>query len=166
MALSKKLMAGGLAALALVATTATAFAAPAVATGNVNVRSGPGTGYARVDVLQRGQPVDVVQCRGSWCYVEKPGPDGWVSANYLSRGGRPGWSDDNWGRPPQWSPPPPPPPNWNRPPPPPPQWNPGPPPRPPHWNPPPPPRPWPGYNPGSSGSVCFNGPNGYFCVGN
>lgn len=156
MALSRKLMAAGLAAMALVATTATAFAAPAYATGNVNVRSGPGTGYARVDVLTRGQQVDVKYCRGSWCFVEKRGPDGWVSASYLSRDT--GWNndDDDWGRPPQWNPYPP------RPP----QWNPYP-PRPPHWNPPPPPRPqpWPNY-PGNSGSVCFNGPNGYFCVGN
>jgi hypothetical protein len=155
MALSKKLMAGGLAALALLATTATAFAAPAYATGNVNVRSGPGTGYSRVDVLRRGEQVDVQQCRGSWCYVEKRGPDGWVSANYLSRGG--GWNDDDdwdddWG--------------WDRPP----HWNPRP-PRPPHWNPPrpwPQPQPWPysGYPDNNSGSVCFNGPNGYFCIGN
>lgn len=157
MALSKKLMAGGLAALALLATTATAFAAPAFATGNVNVRSGPGTGYARVDTLRRGEQVDVVQCRGSWCYIEKRGPDGWVSANYLSRGGNPGWDDDDWDRPPHWNPNPPRPPHWN----------PGP-PRPPHWNPPRPPRPqpWPGYNPGNSGSVCFNGPSGYICLGN
>jgi hypothetical protein len=152
MALSKKLMAGGLAALALLATTATAFAAPAYATGNVNVRSGPGTHYSRVDTLQRGERVDVQQCRGSWCYVEKRGPDGWVSAHYLSRTG---W-DDDWDRPPHWNPAPPRPPHWNpRPP------------RPPHWNPRPPrPQPWPGYGGGSGGSVCFNGPNGYFCVGN
>lgn len=151
MALSKKLMAAGLAALALLATTATAFAAPAYATGNVNVRSGPGTGYSRIDTLRRGEQVDVVQCRGSWCFVEKRGPDGWVSANYLSRGGHPGWDDDDWG--------------WDRPP----QWNPRP-PRPPYWNPPrpwPQPQPWPGHGyPGNGGgSICFNGPNGYFCIG-
>ncbi len=154
MALSKKLMAGGLAALALLATTATAFAAPAFATGNVNVRSGPGTGYSRVDTLRRGQQVEVIECRGSWCFIEKRGPDGWVSANYLSRGGNPGWDDDDdWG--------------WDRPP----HWNPRP-PRPPHWNPPrpwPQPQPWPGHGgyPGNNGgSVCFNGPDGYFCIGN
>lgn len=153
MALSKKLIAGGLAALALLATTATAFAAPAVATGNVNVRSGPGTQYSRVDTLRRGERVEVQYCRGSWCYIEKRGPDGWVSANYLSAG-RPGggWNDDDdWG--------------WDRPP----QWNPAPPPRPPHWNPRPPrpqPQPWPTYPGNSGGSVCFNGPNGYFCIGN
>jgi len=153
MALSKKLMAGGLAALALLATTAAAFAAPAVATGNVNVRSGPGTNYSRVDTLRRGDQVEVIECRGSWCYIEKRGPDGWVSASYLSAAGRPGWdNDDDWDRPPHWNPRPP---------------------RPPHWNPnprPPRPQPWPTYPtyPGNNngGSVCFNGPNGYFCVGN
>lgn len=162
MALSKKLMAGGLAALAMLATTASAFAAPAIATGNVNVRSGPGTGYARVDTLRRGERVDVQQCRGSWCFVEKRGPDGWVSASYLSRGGNPGWdNDDDWDRPPQWNPRPPRPPHWNPGPPRPPHWNPGP-PRPPR------PQPWDGYGGGGNngGSVCFNGPNGYACIGN
>ncbi|WP_052153660.1 SH3 domain-containing protein, partial [Devosia sp. LC5] len=112
MALRNKLIAGGLAAFAVLATATAAMAAPAYATSNVNVRSGPGTGYGVVDTLRRGEQVDVQQCRGSWCYVEKRGPDGWVSANYLSAGG---W--DN---------------GWNRPPPPPPTWNPRP-PRPPHW---------------------------------
>jgi len=152
MALSKKLIAGGLAVMALLATTAAAFAAPAYATGNVNVRTGPGTSYARIDTLRRGEQVDVQYCRGSWCFVEKRGPDGWVSANYLSRSGG------------GWNPAPPPPPVWNPRPPRPPHWNPYP-PRPPHWNPRPPrPQPWPGHN--SGGSVCFNGPNGYFCIGN
>jgi hypothetical protein len=152
MALSKKLMAGGLAAMALLATTAAAFAAPAFATGNVNVRSGPGTHYGRVDTLRRGEQVEVLQCQGSWCYIEKRGPDGWVSANYLGRGGNGGWDDDdNWDRPPHWNPRPPRPPHWN------------PPPRPAPW---PQPQPWPGHGGNNGGSVCFNGPNGYFCMGN
>lgn len=156
MALSKKLMAGGLAALALLATAGSAFAAPAFATGNVNVRSGPGTGYAKVDVLRRGERVDVQQCRGSWCFVEKRGPDGWVSANYLDRGrggggwnNRPGWDNGpGWDRPPVYNPRPP---------------------RPPHWNPRPPrpqPQPWPYPDHNNGANVCFNGPNGYFCIGN
>lgn len=149
MALHKKLLASGLATLAVIATTVAASAAPAIATGNVNVRSGPGTGYPRVDTLQRGQRVDVQYCRGSWCYVEKRGPDGWVSANYLSSG-RPSWGDDwddDW-----YNPRPPRPPHWDP--------HPPRPPRPPHWN--PRPQPYPG-NPGAQ--VCFNGPNGYFCIG-
>ncbi len=77
------------AATAVVVFLPAAQAAPGVATSNVNVRSGPGTGYPVVDALRRGQQVDVQQCQGSWCYVSKPGPDGWVSASYLSAGGRP-----------------------------------------------------------------------------
>ena len=158
MALSKKFITGGLAALAFLASAAAATAAPAYATGNVNVRSGPGTHYGVVDTLRRGERVDIQQCRGGWCFVEKRGPDGWVSANYLGRDGRGGWDDDDyWDHtPPRWDPP-----------------------RPPRWNPrPPPPSYWGdrphrahrGYDypgrPGNGGSVCVNGPNGYFCIGN
>jgi uncharacterized protein YraI len=75
------------AATAVVVFLPAAYAAPGVVTSNVNVRTGPGTNYAVVDVVQRGQQVDVQQCQGSWCYVAKPGPDGWVSASYLSAGG-------------------------------------------------------------------------------
>lgn len=144
MATKRKLLASGLATLAVLAGTVAAMAAPAIATGNVNVRSGPGTGYGVVDTLRRGERVDIQHCRGSWCYVEKRGPDGWVSANYLSSV-RP---DNNWERPrpPQWNPSP-------RPP----HWNPS--PRPPHWN------PGPSRPPAPGASFCFNGPNGYFCVG-
>ncbi|MBJ3783467.1 SH3 domain-containing protein [Devosia sediminis] len=152
MALRKKLATSGLAALAVLATTAAAFAAPATATGSVNVRTGPGTGYAVVDTLRRGQQVEVQHCRGSWCFVEKRGPDGWVSANYLSMGHHGGW-DDDWDN--DWRPRPP------RPQPP--VWDPYP-PRPPHWNP-RPPRPQPIYPSNPGASMCFNGPNGYFCVG-
>lgn len=151
MALTRKLFASGLATLAVLATTAAASAAPAFATSNVNVRSGPGTGYAIVDALRRGERVDVQQCRGSWCYVERRGADGWVSASYLDSGR---WDDgwnDGWDRPP---PPPPPPPAWGNP-------------RPPHWNNRPrPPVVYPPYPSRPGASFCFNGPNGYFCMNN
>lgn len=73
-----------IAAMAVVVFLPAAQAAPGTITSNVNVRSGPGTNYAVVDTARRGQQVDVQQCQGSWCYIAKPGPDGWVSANYLS----------------------------------------------------------------------------------
>lgn len=145
MALRHKIIGAALAVGALVASTAAASAAPAYATSNVNVRSGPGTGYAIVDALRRGQQVDIQYCQGSWCFVEKPGPDGWVSANYLDRRGVSP-------RPPSWDPRPPRPPHWN-PRPRPPHWNPG-------WN-----RPPNWHNPRPGGSFCYNGPNGYFCIG-
>lgn len=156
MALTKKLMAAGLAAMALIATAGAALAAPAYVTGNVNVRSGPGTSFGIVDTVRRGERVDVQQCRGRWCYVQKRGPDGWVSANYLERSGHPGWHDDDYyDRPPVYHPRPPRPPHWNpRPP------------RPPHWDPRPPRPHYPHYPQRSGGSVCIDGPQGYFCVGN
>jgi len=77
------------AATAAVVFLPAAYAAPGVVTGNVNVRTGPGTSYAVVDVATRGSQVDVQRCQGSWCYVTRPGPDGWVSASYLSASGRP-----------------------------------------------------------------------------
>ncbi|WP_055045343.1 peptidase inhibitor family I36 protein [Devosia sp. A16] len=58
-------------------------ASAAVATSTVNVRAAPVNG-AVVDVLRAGQEVEIDRCTGGWCYVIKPGPDGWVSANYLS----------------------------------------------------------------------------------
>ena len=93
MNLKKTALTLGLAVLTLGATADTAYAATAYATGSVNVRSGPGTGYRVVDRLSRGERVDVQDCRGSWCRVVKSGPDGWVSANYLSAGG--GYHDDD-----------------------------------------------------------------------
>ncbi|WDR04064.1 SH3 domain-containing protein [Devosia algicola] len=86
MAIKNKLVIGGLTALALIASTAGAFAATAYATTNVNVRSGPSTQYRAVDTLYRGERVDVQYCRGSWCFVQKVGRDGWVASNYLNRG--------------------------------------------------------------------------------
>jgi len=160
MAIRKKIVAGTLAALALAATTAGAFAAPAYATAHVNVRSGPGTQFRVVDVLSRGERVDIEYCRGSWCFVEKSGPDGWVSANYLNRGrpdrphwdrpdrpdrpdwDRPGWDRPHWGDRPDWDRPRPP--------------------RPPMWNP-RPPRP-PFYPGRPDNGFCFSGPNGYVCI--
>ncbi|WP_108461197.1 SH3 domain-containing protein [Devosia naphthalenivorans] len=67
-----------------------AYAAPGMVTSNVNVRSGPGTNYGVVDTVRRGSQVDVQQCQGSWCFISKPGPDGWVSSSYISTNGRPG----------------------------------------------------------------------------
>ena len=77
------------AATAVVVFLPAAYAAPGTVTSNVNVRSGPGTNFAVVDTARRGTQVDVQQCQGSWCYIVKSGPDGWVSANYLSAGGSP-----------------------------------------------------------------------------
>lgn len=74
-----------LAALMLAATAASA--APGVATGNVNLRTGPGSGYARIATIPAGARVEVLRCAG-WCEVVFAGRRGWASAAYISRGYR------------------------------------------------------------------------------
>lgn len=59
-------------------------ASAATATTAVNVRNAPVNG-AVVDVLRAGQQVDIDRCLSNgWCFVNKAGPDGWVSSRYLS----------------------------------------------------------------------------------
>lgn len=81
-----KLLGLGLAAALVFGGAGAAFAAPAVVDTPLNVRSGAGTNYRVVDVARRGEIVDVDYCRGNWCRISRRGPDGWVSARYLSRG--------------------------------------------------------------------------------
>jgi len=73
----------GAAALLLGSLLFASAANAAVATSTVNVRNAPVTG-AVVDVLRAGDEVEIDRCTGGWCYVIKPGPDGWVSQAYLS----------------------------------------------------------------------------------
>lgn len=73
-----------IAAALLSAAALPGIAQAATATASVNVRSGPGTSYSVVDTLRAGQQVEIDRCTGGWCFVEKSGPDGWVSARYLS----------------------------------------------------------------------------------
>jgi uncharacterized protein YraI len=78
-------LAAAVGGFALMSTAAMA----AVATGSVNVRTGPSTGYAVVDTLYPGEFVEVDRCAtNGWCYVIKSGPDGWVSSRYLTDGDR------------------------------------------------------------------------------
>lgn len=60
-----------------------AAAFEANATRAVNIRSGPGVNYSKVDVLSSGETVNIRECQGRWCYVEHSGPNGWVSGSYL-----------------------------------------------------------------------------------
>jgi len=95
MSLKRNLLTAGIAAAAIIGSTIAALAAPAYATATVNVRAGPGTGYSAIDTLRPGEGVDIDYCRGSWCFVTKSGPDGWVSASYLSRGSYDRYYDDD-----------------------------------------------------------------------
>lgn len=72
-------------ALVLALSAGPAAADEAVATTSLNVRSGPGTSFSVVDVLDPGEVVDMSECQpDGWCYVTHDGPDGWVSSRYLT----------------------------------------------------------------------------------
>ena len=64
-----------------------AFAASALVTTDLNLRTGPGTRYARIAAMPGGSIVDVRGCiRGySWCRVDWNGYDGWAASSYLAR---------------------------------------------------------------------------------
>lgn len=77
-------LASALAAFALLTTAGAAFAEAGVAKSVVNVRSGPGSSYAKVDTLYAGEKLNVLACNTSWCKIEHDGPDGYVAKSYLA----------------------------------------------------------------------------------
>lgn len=82
----KKILMSVAALCALVVAPSIADAAVrGAATANVNMRSGPSTGYPAVDVIPVGAPVTIYGCMSSvnWCDVAFVGGRGWVSGNYV-----------------------------------------------------------------------------------
>lgn len=51
------------------------------ATANLNVRSGPGTGYRTVSRLSAGQPFSAIGSQGEWVQIAG---GGWVNAHYVA----------------------------------------------------------------------------------
>lgn len=77
------------AAAVLLLSAGAAGAAPAVSRQDLNVRSGPGTQYGVVGVIQAGATVDVGGCQGSWCQVEFDGGTGYANRSYLQMANAP-----------------------------------------------------------------------------
>lgn len=72
------------AACAMLLFSGAAFAYPAVATNDLNLRAGPSTANRVIATMPEGSIVDVIDCRGSWCEVEWRGRVGWASRNFLA----------------------------------------------------------------------------------
>lgn len=64
---------------------AAAWAAPGITTGDVNMRTGPGTGNPVITTIPAGSEVEVFGCP-RWCQVAYRGLEGWVSPNYVRTG--------------------------------------------------------------------------------
>lgn len=77
-------LAGGL----LLLSAGVATAAPAVVSGDLNLRSGPGTDYRVLNVLPAGSSVDVLGCADDWCRVASAEGTGYASSDYLDMGAR------------------------------------------------------------------------------
>ncbi|MBU1174738.1 MAG: SH3 domain-containing protein [Alphaproteobacteria bacterium] len=76
----------GLMSTLAIAMTTEAFAVEATPITELNIRTGPGKQFAVLDTLYRGEVVDVAECQANgWCMVYRNGPDGWVSARYLTQ---------------------------------------------------------------------------------
>lgn len=67
----------------LVVATAPVVQAHTVTADTLNVRTGPGTGYAVVGTLRKGTVVNVTGTSGSWKKINSP-KTGWVSGQYLA----------------------------------------------------------------------------------
>lgn len=80
--ITRPLLSAGFLAGALLVSSA-ANAAPGVATGDVNMRTGPGTGYSVITTIPAGAPLEIYGC-SSWCQVGYAGTQGYVSGNYVS----------------------------------------------------------------------------------
>ena len=105
--MAKNIFKAALSSIMLIGMAGAALAAPAVATANVNVRSGPGTNYQAVSVLRSGERIDVQGCQAGWCYIDGRNVEGWVSWQYLAEVNRPTRPATvfqfNFGSPPRWN---------------------------------------------------------------
>ncbi|MCB1499772.1 MAG: DUF1236 domain-containing protein [Bauldia sp.] len=64
---------------------APAMAIPGYSTAHLNLRSGPGTQYPVVGLIEYNAAADITGCIAdwTWCSVNVGGASGWVSAEYL-----------------------------------------------------------------------------------
>jgi uncharacterized protein YraI len=78
----------GASAGTVIVVSAAMAAGSAVTTGNLNMRTGPGTSYDVMNTMATGSAVTVYGCLigTSWCFVNFAGMDGWSSANWLATG--------------------------------------------------------------------------------
>lgn len=71
--------------LCMVSVPCAAVAETFLVTGSVNLRSGPGIGYARMATVPQGSMVYVHSCvpSNSWCNVSYGNLSGWASGRYM-----------------------------------------------------------------------------------
>jgi len=73
------------AGIAFVVAAGPALAVPGYSTAHLNLRTGPGTQYPVLGVMEYNTPAEITGCLAdySWCSVSVAGFSGWASAEYL-----------------------------------------------------------------------------------
>lgn len=82
----KTIIAGAVLAAGTLAAATSAQAAAGFVTSAVELRSGPGTGYPSVGIIENNSAVEVNGClqSWSWCDVSIGGDRGWVAGSALA----------------------------------------------------------------------------------
>lgn len=57
-----------------------------IATQDLNVRSGKGTGYSKIGVVHKGDVVDILDTTENWGKINYQGSDGFISVKFLQKG--------------------------------------------------------------------------------
>ena len=73
-----------LTAAAFAASAAVALAAPAVTTGDTQLRDDADFGANWIETIYAGEHIDVQDCSGKWCYVDHDGNEGWIRKSKLA----------------------------------------------------------------------------------
>lgn len=76
-------IAAALASFALLATSTAALAANAVVTRDSDVYKSRSTSSQKVNFVEEDEEVTVTKCQGSYCFLDIPGPNGWIRQNRL-----------------------------------------------------------------------------------
>lgn len=77
-------IAAAIAAFAVLATSTAALAANAVMLRDSDVYRSRSTSSTVVNFVEEDEVVTVTECRGNYCYLQIPGPNGWVRKNRLA----------------------------------------------------------------------------------
>jgi uncharacterized protein YraI len=86
LSLNRPLIAAGMLLVGL-SVPAAATAGNSYTTATLNLRAGPGAGYAALTAVPAGAAVHLRKCGDGWCQVSWRGLRGWVAEGFLLRGG-------------------------------------------------------------------------------
>lgn len=62
----------------------TSYPYEAGAIAQIRLREGPASNYNQIDMVRRGERLNILSCENAFCYAERQsGPSGWVHSDYF-----------------------------------------------------------------------------------